>query len=79
MPGLNAAPPATNPFAGIRRAGQAKRAMNYAKYQSSQSATPDPSKIAFGDPNKAAFEGSKNQLMGGAMKSQFGSTKPPKF
>lgn len=72
LPGLNAASGAdSNPFAGIKRAGQAKRAMNFEKWQG-KSAGPDA-------PDKAAFDGAKNQLMGGQAKTQFGSMRQAKF
>ena len=74
MPGLNTGNSAPNPFSGIRRAGQAKRAMNFEKWQGKDSSAPGAAL-----PDKASFDGSKNQLMGGAQKSQFGSTRPAKF
>jgi len=72
MPGLNTDNAAPNPFSGIRRAGQAKRAMNFEKFKGKSGAAADM-------PDKRAFDGAKNQLMGGAQKSQFGSTRPAKF
>lgn len=72
MPGLNDNSAQPNPFSGIRRAGQAKRAMNFEKFQGTKSS-------AGADVDKQAFDGAKNQLMGGAKKTQFGSTRPAKF
>ena len=75
MAGLNNDVASPNPFSGIKRAGQAKRAMNFEKWQGSKGASAAGADV----PDKASFDGAKNQLMGGAPKSQFGSTRPAKF
>jgi len=64
MPGLTPPPDHSNPFSGIRRAGQAKRAQNFEKFQQSKD---------------KSFAGSQNQNKGGLFGSQIGSTKPEKF
>ena len=58
-------PPVPNPFQGIKRAGQAKRAQNYEKFQN----------------EKSGFNGAKNQNMGGQAGTLAGSMKqrPEKF
>jgi hypothetical protein len=76
MPGLNASGPAPNPFSGIRKAGQAKRAMNFEKFSQNKNT---PGTLAPEKNDAASFAGAKNQLMGGAQQSQFGSTRPAKF
>jgi hypothetical protein len=67
MPGLTPAPSNSNPFQGIRRAGQAKRAQNFEKFQQSQQSK-DPS-----------FQGAKNQNFGGLVGTQSGSMRQMKF
>ena len=62
MPGMNQH---TNPFQGIRRAGQAKRAQNFAKFQQNQG--PHAS-----NPNKS-FNPQKNRLQGGDVGTLVGS------
>ena len=56
-----------NPFSGIRRAGQAKRAQNFAKFQDQKNSA-DSKMGQFGS-------GAKNRLMGGDFGTQVGSTK----
>lgn len=71
LPGLNDGNSQPNPFSGIRRAGQAKRAMNFEKWQG---------KTAGGDvPDQKSFDGSKFQMKGGQAKTQFGSMRQAKF
>lgn len=72
MPGLEdqSAPP--NPFSGIRRAGQAKRAMNFERWQGKSGAAP-------GSAAQNSFDGSKFQNHGGQAKTQFGSMRQAKF
>lgn len=65
MPGLTPPPDHSNPFSGIRRAGQAKRAQNFEKFSQQK--------------NDKSFGGSQSQSQGGAFGSQIGSTKPEKF
>ena len=65
MPGLSPASAPPNPFSGIRRAGQAKRAMNFEKFQNSKNAPGGPSSA-----------GVVNQNQGGKVGSQFGSMGP---
>jgi hypothetical protein len=73
MPGLmNAGQDVnSNPFSGIRRAGQAKRAMNFEKWQK---AGADGANA-----DKASFDGAKNQAFGGQAKTQFGAMRQAKF
>jgi hypothetical protein len=67
--GLDQHPAAPNPFQGIRRAGQAKRAQNFEKWQNMKNGTPsDPS-----------FQGAKNQSFGGLAGTQNGSMRQNKF
>lgn len=68
LPGANAAPDKSNPFSGIRRAGQAKRAQNFEKFQGKDMGAPD-----------ASFDGSKFQNMGGQAKTQVGSMRQAKM
>ena len=74
LPGLNtasaAAGSAPNPFSGIKRAGQAKRAMNFEKWQGKNAGTPATA---------PSDNGAKNQLMGGQAGTQFGSMRQMKF
>jgi hypothetical protein len=71
LPGLDDQPAQPNPFAGIRRAGQAKRAMNFEKWHPGAASAPSA-------PN-ASFDGSKYQMQGGQAKTQFGSMRQAKF
>lgn len=69
MPGANVQPPQSNPFSGIRRAGQAKRAQNFEKFSQQ-------------DQNKGidkSFQGAKNQSFGGLANTQVGSMGKMKF
>jgi hypothetical protein len=67
MPGLTPMPQQSNPFQGIRRAGQAKRAQNFEKFQQGQQ-------------NKdLSFQGAKNQSFGGLAGTQSGSMRQNKF
>ena len=70
MPGLNnpTSAGAVNPFSGIHRAGQAKRAQNFEKWQGTQNQGQDPS-----------FQGAKNQSFGGLAGTQSGSMRQNKF
>ena len=70
MPGLMNAghDQSPNPFSGIRRAGQAKRAQNFDKWQQSKNNGQD-----------ASFNGSKNQTFGGQANTQVGSMRQMKF
>lgn len=73
LPGLNDGNSQPNPFSGIRRAGQAKRAMNFERRQGSKSG-------AGADvPDQKSFDGSKFQMKGGQAKTQFGSMRQAKF
>ena len=72
MPGLDAQQPLPNPFSGIRRAGQAKRAQNFEKWHNAAASVPNVA------PN-ASFDGSKYQMQGGQAKTQFGSMRQAKF
>ena len=68
MPNIQT-PSAPNPFQGIRRAGQAKRAQNYEKF------------IQQGGP-QSGFSGQKNQNMGGQAGTLSGNmqqNRPEKF
>jgi hypothetical protein len=68
MPGLQTSSANPNPFQGIKRAGQAKRAQNFEKFQQSK--------------NQSGFNGQKNQNMGGQAGTLAGSmqqNKPEKF
>ena len=69
LPGLDDqhAQPA-NPFSGIRRAGQAKRAQNFEKWQGIKNGNQDSS-----------FQGAKNQSFGGLAGTQNGSMRQMKF
>lgn len=72
MPGLNPLPQQSNPFQGIRRAGQAKRAQNFEKFQQSKNSQGP----------QGGFNGQKNQSMGGQAGTLSGSmqqNKPEKF
>ena len=70
LPGVTAPAPVPgmqtpNPFQGIRRAGQAKRAQNFARFQQNQG--PHGS-----NPNKS-FSAQKNRLAGGDVGTLVGS------
>ena len=72
LPGLDAQQmPQSNPFAGIRRAGQAKRAMNFEKWHPGADSAPSA-------PN-ASFDGSRYQMQGGQARTQFGAMRQAKF
>lgn len=78
LPGINSGDTnfgssGSNPFAGIRRAGQAKRAMNFERWQGKDASAPGSA-----TPQKS-FDGSKFQMAGGQAKTQFGSMKQAKF
>jgi hypothetical protein len=65
-------PPVPNPFQGIKRAGQAKRAQNFEKFQQSKNSQGP----------QGGFNGQKNQSMGGQAGTLSGSmqqNKPEKF
>ena len=79
MAGLNNDVASPNPFSGIKRTGQAKRAMNFEKWQGSKGPSAAGADAPDKDFGKASFDGAKNQLIGGAHKTQFGSTRPAKF
>lgn len=68
MPGLMNAGHDANPFAGIRRAGQAKRAQNFEKFQNAK-----------GPGQDASFAGAKNQSFGGEANTQVGSMRQMRF
>jgi hypothetical protein len=71
LPGIGGAQAQPNPFAGIRRAGQAKRAQNFEKFQDQKNN--DQTKMGqFGS-------GAKNRLMGGDFGTQAGSMKQKLF
>lgn len=74
MPGIDQSAPTPNPFSGIRRAGQAKRAMNFEKWQGKDSSAPGAAV-----PSQKSFQGSVFQNQGGQAKTQFGSMKQAKF
>jgi len=71
LPGLNSSPnaaPTSNPFSGIRRAGQAKREQSFEKFQQSKNS-----------PMLLAANGQKNQFAGGQAGTQQGSMRQMKF
>jgi len=72
MPGLDAQQNPPNPFSGIRRAGQAKRAQNFEKWHNAAASVPNVA------PN-ASFDGSRYQMQGGQAKTQFGALRQAKF
>lgn len=67
MPGLQTPSIPSNPFQGIRRAGQAKRAQNFEKYQNSKSGPQN-----YGQ-SSGSFSGAKNQSLGGQAGTLAGS------
>ena len=72
MPGLQTSSANPNPFQGIKRAGQAKRAQNFEKFQQSKNSQGP----------QGGFNGQKNQSMGGQAGTLSGSmqqNKPEKF
>jgi hypothetical protein len=73
LPGLNDGNSQPNPFSGIRRAGQAKRAMNFERWQGSKSGAGSDV------PDQKSFDGSKFQQQGGQAKTQFGSMRQAKL
>ena len=71
MPGLQTSSANPNPFQGIRRAGQAKRAQNYEKFNQQKN-----------QQGQSSVSGEKNQNMGGQAGTLVGSmqqNKPEKF
>lgn len=76
MPGLNTTSQnnPSNAFSGIRRAGQAKRGQDFAKFQGKVGADSAP-----GVASNASFDGSKYQNLGGQAKTQVGSMRQIKF
>jgi len=70
MPGLQTSSANPNPFQGIRRAGQAKRAQNYEKFSQQKN-----------QQGQSSVSGEKNQNMGGQAGTLAGSMKqrPEKF
>jgi hypothetical protein len=70
MPGLQTSSANPNPFQGIRRAGQAKRAQNYEKFNQQKN-----------QQGQSSVSGEKNQNMGGQAGTLAGSMKqrPEKF
>ena len=70
MPGLQTSSANPNPFQGIRRAGQAKRAQNYEKFNQQRN-----------QQSQSSVSGEKNQNMGGQAGTLAGSMKqrPEKF
>jgi hypothetical protein len=70
MPGLQTSSANPNPFQGIRRAGQAKRAQNYEKFSQKKN-----------QQGQSSVSGEKNQNMGGQAGTLAGSMKqrPEKF
>ena len=70
MPGLQISSANPNPFQGIRRAGQAKRAQNYEKFSQQKN-----------QQGQSSVSGEKNQNMGGQAGTLAGSMKqrPEKF
>lgn len=77
LPGLNSNPSQANPanpFSGIRRAGQAKRTQDLAKFQGKAGAVSPASATP-----SASFDGSKYQNLGGQAKTQVGSMRQMKF
>ena len=70
MPGLQTSSANPNPFQGIRRAGQAKRAQNYEKFNQQKN-----------QQGQNSVSGEKNQNMGGQAGTLAGSMKqrPEKF
>ena len=76
MPGLmNAGHDNSNPFSGIRRAGQAKRAMNFEKWQGKDGV----SSAGAVNTDKASFDGAKNHAFGGQANTQVGAMRQAKF
>ena len=84
MPGLQTSSANPNPFQGIKRAGQAKRAQNYEKFNQ-QKQNQGGSQGGFnGQKNQqgqSSVSGEKNQNMGGQAGTLAGSMKqrPEKF
>jgi hypothetical protein len=73
MPGLQTSSANPNPFQGIKRAGQAKRAQNYEKFNQQKQNQGG---------SQGGFNGQKNQSMGGQAGTLAGSmrqNKPEKF
>ena len=70
MPGLQTSSANPNPFQGIRRAGQAKRAQNFEKFSQQKN-----------QQGQSSVSGEKNQNMGGQAGTLAGSMKqrPEKF
>jgi hypothetical protein len=70
MPGLQTSSANPNPFQGIKRAGQAKRAQNYEKFSQQKN-----------QQGQSSVSGEKNQNMGGQAGTLAGSMKqrPEKF
>ena len=70
LPGLQTSSANPNPFQGIRRAGQAKRAQNYEKFNQQKN-----------QQGQSSVSGEKNQNMGGQAGTLAGSMKqrPEKF
>ncbi|HEY6766631.1 MAG TPA: hypothetical protein VI386_17870 [Candidatus Sulfotelmatobacter sp.] len=72
LPGLNDGNPAdkSSPFSGIKRAGQAKRAMNFEKWQG---------KLGNAPTTAPSDNGAKFQNLGGQAGTQVGSMRTMKF
>jgi hypothetical protein len=73
MPGLQTSSANPNPFQGIKRAGQAKRAQNFEKFNQQKQNQGG---------SQGGFNGQKNQNMGGQAGTLAGSmqqNKPEKF
>jgi len=70
MPGLQTSSANPNPFQGIRRAGQAKRAQNFERFS-----------LQKNQQGQSSVSGEKNQNMGGQAGTLAGSMKqrPEKF
>jgi hypothetical protein len=70
VPGLQTSSANPNPFQGIKRAGQAKRAQNYEKFSQQKN-----------QQGQSSVSGEKNQNMGGQAGTLAGSMKqrPEKF
>ena len=70
MPGLQTSSANPNPFQGIRRAGQAKRAQNFERFSQQKN-----------QQGQSSVSGEKNQNMGGQAGTLAGSMKqrPEKF
>ena len=70
MPGLQTSSANPNPFQGIKRAGQAKRAQNYEKFNQQKN-----------QQGQSSVSGENNQNMGGQAGTLAGSMKqrPEKF